>query len=122
MAKAPGGGSDGGNGALTMAAPSTPEHLAAVYADGHATSFQQELLARILLEYAGESVRSVCRAGRLPWSEMDDAIQESVLRCLARMASFNPQKARLVTWCSAVSRRICIDMAKEVGKFKESAK
>lgn len=93
-----------------------PERLAAKYAAGKATSFQAELLASLLLEMAGQTVRTVCASGRLPWRELDDAIQETTIRCLARMDTFSPQKASLKTWCSAIARRICADMARKLTK------
>lgn len=93
-----------------------PERLAARYAAGKATSFQAELLASLLLEMARQTVRAACASGRLPWREMDDAIQEATIRCLARMDTFHHKKASLKTWCSAIARRICADMARKLTK------
>lgn len=96
--------------------PDTTDRVAMRVATGRATRFQSDLLGSMLLDFAQGAVRTAVAKRLLKLDDMEDAVQETACRALARLKDFNPAKAGLKTWTSVIARSVIGDIRREYAR------
>ena len=92
------------------------DRLALKVASGKATGFQSELLGRTVLEFARGALLAAVSGGSLRRVDLDDAVQDTVLKVLARLHTFQPGKAGLKTFVSVIARSVAGDYGRRYGR------
>ena len=94
----------------------TTDRLAIKVAGGTATRFQEELLGRVLLDYAAGAAQAAVSAGLLRPCDADDAASAGALRAYRKLSQFRPGKAGLNTWVSAITRSVVGDIRRRYAR------